>query len=367
MLVDVSPVSVREEISKRVLVVGPEYRNHRGGIGAVIASHQELFETFHFVPTYNYDKNPVKMAAFFSRNLVQIIRTLNRFPEIEIVHVHSSQKGSIFRKLAVLLLVKFFFKKKFVNHSHGSHFQLFYGNSNAFVKKLVKFYLRKTDLTLTVSDSWRHYYQATFQLSNVQKLNNMISIPEADDDLNEEKKIVKFLFLGQIGSRKGIFDLIEVLHKHHAEVKGTIQLTIGGDGEIDKLMKLISDYNLDDIIEFKGWISGEQKTACLRNTDVYVLPSYNEGMPVSILEAMSFGKAIISTKIAGIPEIVFDGVNGFLFQPGDQDALWNAIHEYIQYPEKRFAHGGKSRDIVQDYTPEAVVPKIEKIYESLLS
>jgi glycosyltransferase involved in cell wall biosynthesis len=99
---------------------------------------------------------------------------------------------------------------------------------------------------------------------------------------------------------------------------------------------------------------------------VFVLPSYFEGSPVAMLEAMSYGKPVISTTVGGIPEIVEPGLNGWLHTPGDREALLKALLYYINEPENIKKHGERSAQIIKNYYPETIVPQLNSVYCSLL-
>jgi glycosyltransferase involved in cell wall biosynthesis len=100
---------------------------------------------------------------------------------------------------------------------------------------------------------------------------------------------------------------------------------------------------------------------------VYVLPSYNEGLPISILEAMSYGKPVISTSVGGIPEIVKPGYNGWLFKPGDHAALNLIMEEVLGNRERLKEYGNNSMKTTSNYTPKAVVKSLEKLYAKMLN
>jgi glycosyltransferase involved in cell wall biosynthesis len=99
---------------------------------------------------------------------------------------------------------------------------------------------------------------------------------------------------------------------------------------------------------------------------VYVLPSFNEGMPVSILEAMSHGLPVISTTVGGIPELVRDGVDGRLIAPGNVSELARCIGELAASPALRQQMGSAGRErVLTGFSEEAVVPRIRSIYTRL--
>ncbi len=123
--------------------------------------------------------------------------------------------------------------------------------------------------------------------------------------------------------KKGVYDIIEAAKRIE---NPNVVINLYGDGELEIFEKLIQENNLQDKVKIKGWISGEQKNKAIKESDIYILPSYNEGLPMSILEAMACGLPVISTPIGGIAEAVKDGVNGYLIQPGDYEALTEKIN-----------------------------------------
>jgi glycosyltransferase involved in cell wall biosynthesis len=124
---------------------------------------------------------------------------------------------------------------------------------------------------------------------------------------------------------------------------------------------------MPDIVEFLGWISGMGKAIILNSSDVYILPSYNEGLPISILESMSYGKAIISTYVGGIPEIVRNKENGLLINPGELKQIEQTIDFFLENPDQIKEYGVISKQKVQKHLPHSVLKELQEIYKSVLS
>ena len=181
------------------------------------------------------------------------------------------------------------------------------------------------------------------------------------------KDILNLLFLGLITNGKGNFDLIKVIAGNKEKYHSKIHLSVGGNGEVNRLNDLIKKHNIEELVEFLGWITREQKEIALSNTDIYILPSYNEGLPVSILESMSYGKAIISTDVGGIPEIVRNRENGLLISPGDLKQIEDALDFFLEYPQLIEEYGAVSELMVQKYLPHSVLKELTEIYKSLIS
>jgi glycosyltransferase involved in cell wall biosynthesis len=172
--------------------------------------------------------------------------------------------------------------------------------------------------------------------------------------------------LGEIGDRKGIWDIISVIAKYKDELSPCFELVIGGNGDVRKLNERIKKYNLSKMVTFLGWIRGNDKHEALLDSDLYLLPSYNEGLPISVLEAMSYQLPIISTNVGGIPQIVRNFENGILIQPGDQKELLESLRYFISNRDKLITFGKRSEELSNEYLPEKVINKLEIIYQNIL-
>lgn len=141
----------------------------------------------------------------------------------------------------------------------------------------------------------------------------------------------------------------------------------GGDGDVVQVNEIIKQNDLENIAVFQGWVNGEKKERLLNMADAYILPSYNEGLPISILEAMSYSLPIISTNVGGIPEILKNGENGFIMSPGDKDAMYRAILELMNNEKLRLDMGKASYSKVQEHMPGFVERQLNDLYRSLLN
>lgn len=356
---------IPSQMSRKVLLVGPDFKDHRGGIGALLDNYKDLYEVFNFIPSFRNLANNTQKLIFFIKQLIKILGFLSKHKEIEILHIHSAKNGSLYRKLIIAFLAKKIYRKKIINHIHTGHFKHFYDESSWMTKKSIRYYLQLSDVNITVSEFWKGYFIDCFQLKNVYKLNNIVPFA-ISNTYKDNKEHITFLFLGVITKKKGVFDLVSVIAENKEFLKSKIKLIICGSGQTDLLIDTIEKFELQDYIEFKGWVSGDQKEELLQGSDVYVLPSYFEGVPISILEAMSFGKPIISTNVGGIPEIVENNSNGLLISPGDKKALLDALLFYSDNPMKIKAHGNQSLLRIKDYYPDAVTRQLEEIYATLI-
>lgn len=142
----------------------------------------------------------------------------------------------------------------------------------------------------------------------------------------------KMVCVGRLCEQKGQLLLIEAAKKL-AENNIEYELVLAGDGELrQEIEALIAKYSLQNQITITGWISSKEVRQHILDSQVLVLPSFAEGLPVVIMEAMSLKRPVISTYIAGIPELVIHGENGWLCVAGDVDSLTKMMKEALSTP-----------------------------------
>jgi len=170
------------------------------------------------------------------------------------------------------------------------------------------------------------------------------------------------LFLGRLGQRKGSYDLLNAAALI-AATRPDLRLMMGGDGELEGVRERAAELGIADKVDLLGWVRGEEKERLLGDAVLYALPSYNEGLPVSVLEAMAAGLPILGTPVGGIPEALTDGVEGFLVEPGDVPALADRLERLLGDPKLARRMGEAARRKVEAaFSADAVVPQVEAMY-----
>jgi len=201
--------------------------------------------------------------------------------------------------------------------------------------------LKHTDFLICQSQYWKDFYSSINQNPNLQYkiINNWVNIEHYKNWIanksNRKSKKDEFvvLFLGSVTKNKGVFDLIEAFKKITDQ---SIKLHLCGNGdEIEDVKYLIEKYNLEDRVKLIGWVHGETKMKNLDQADVFILPSYKEGFPNALLEAMACDLPTISTNIRAISDIVEHMKTGYLVNPGMPDEIVEAIEWYKNNPDRR--------------------------------
>lgn len=343
--------------TKNILTIGIDYRVVRGGVAAVENVYSTFYQPFNHVTT-TVTNGQVKKLLVLCKAILQFLYWMLFHPEIKIVHVQGSVGASFWRK-AIFIYIAKFFHKKVVWHMHAGRFAVFYQQHRYAVRKVVN----KSDVIIALSEYWKEYFKNEFPTKRVEIIKNVISAPRVH---KQQTDYFTLLFLGLLGKNKGIYDLLECIRDHKVEFQGKLQLYIGGNGEIEHVKQLIKEYGIADITIFEGWVSGDKKIELLNKSDAYILPSYKEGLPISILEAMSYGMPIISTPVGGIPEIVSNGENGYLVEPGNKEDIYIAIISLLNDSDLRNRMGRISLSRVGEHLPEYVEKQLETLYDSLL-
>ena len=175
------------------------------------------------------------------------------------------------------------------------------------------------------------------------------------------------LFVGRLIKRKGVGILIQSLAEVMESFPQLHLMIIGMGNEEANLRNLVEKHNLGPAISFMGEISRDEVLVHLQMGDVFILPSESEGMPNALLEAMSVGLPVIATRIAGIEEVVVDGKNGFLVQPGSRTELSNALLRLAEDSSLLCSAGQQSRAIIDmAFSLDYVADKYIQTYRKLL-
>ena len=177
---------------------------------------------------------------------------------------------------------------------------------------------------------WKEFFRNNYIITEEKCLiqKNWIDI-ENYEYTDHNNDTLGILFLGWVEKDKGIFDLIQSIHdlKSHKN----LLIHVAGYGKhFEESKTLIKKLNLTEKFIFHGWVDKNLKKQLLKECSVFVLPSYYEGMPNSLIESMSSGLACICSNVGGIPDIITNGINGYIHEPGDVEFITKKIKLLIE-------------------------------------
>lgn len=221
----------------------------------------------------------------------------------------------------------------------------------------ISYYCRSQLMLFCPSDQWPKLHIVHCAV-DLQRFTPVIHQPNSK----------KLLYTGRLSAAKGLPILFQAMAQvvpHHPDVA----LTLVGDG-LDRtaLETLAADLKLTPYIKFVGYQSQEAVCQYLHNSDIFVLPSFSEGLPVALMEALAAGVPVITTAIAGISELVEDGMNGYLIPPGAMEPLVLRLEQLLSDANLRQQMGTAGRiKVTQDFNLAQEVPWLKQVMEAALS
>jgi glycosyltransferase involved in cell wall biosynthesis len=345
-----------------VLMVGTDLRSI-GGISTVVRGYIDagLFDRIDctYVATHRSGANWRKLLVA----LTGWMRVLVRLHTLDapLLHVQLSSRASFWRKAVVCLLARLA-RRPYLLHVHGSEFADFYGECSPAARRLVRAVLARASLVLALSEAWRTTLQQISPRARIEVLMNAVPLPPADGRPAPGPQPT-LLFFGEIARHKGVFELARAFAQVANELPELRLLYAGTGSGVEETRRLVEQFGLGGRVEFTGWLQAERKQATLAGATMFVLPSFVEGMPMALLEAMSFGLPVIATPVGGVPEIVTHGLDGLLVPAGDIDALAAAITRLASDPELRARLGRAARETVaKRFSLDSAVEQLLGIY-----
>ncbi len=318
----------------------------------------------------------------FIKSVQMLLWTILR-KEADMVHIHFAERGSTIRK-SILAFIVLVFRQPLILHAHGATFQEFYATLPVIIQHLLYMLFSRCTKFIALSESWKDYYSKQFNLgeNQISILYNPVNLPSVIPQRRGRTRL-KFVFLGRIGQRggaldlaksivafpkqdKGSFDLIRAFATLPESDKKASELVLAGNGDLEAAEKLIQELNMEEKITICPWLTPEKRDELLATADAFILPSYNEGLPMSMLEAMAWGLPVIVTPVGGIPEVITDKHNGLLVQPGNQEDLVQAMQSIINDENLRISLGNAARASVEKLDIKNYIVSLITLYKSVL-
>jgi glycosyltransferase involved in cell wall biosynthesis len=338
----------------------------RGGVSAVerlIVDHVGSRITVRHVATMEDGSLWLKLRVFL-KALRELHRALDTREPL-IVHIHFSSRGSTLRK-TILAWMTLRAGKPLVLHAHGASFDDFFEGLPGPVQRLLRRTFARADRFLVLSSQWKEFYMRRCELpeARIVVLTNPTPLPKTLPD-RRGRAHVQFLFLGRIGARKGTFELVRAFRALPVALRERARLVLAGDGLVEELRAEARD--LAPYVTVHSWIDAAQRDALLLASDVFVLPSHHEGVPMALLEAMAHGLPVISTTVGGIPDAVTTEVEGFLIQPGDVAALTRSLARFIEDEDLRLVCGRAARTRAEQFDVISYTEQLLRLYREILA
>ncbi len=258
---------------------------------------------------------------------IKILWILSTKP-IEIVHIHMAEKGSVFRKGRVARWGKLK-NKKVIIHLHAGPFMAWYKKTSPNTQRRICKIMGYSDLVFVLGEYWKRELSEIIPEEKMIVLYNGVECPKINQYNIQAKNIVYF---GVMKKEKGTYDLIEAIHQINDKLPEETKVVLCGNDLEGDIRQVIANAGLSKRFELPGWVVGNEKEHIFSDAMIDVLPSYYEGLSMTVLEAMARGIPIITTDISTMPELL---EKDRLIKPGDSKALANEILKLIESAELR--------------------------------
>jgi glycosyltransferase involved in cell wall biosynthesis len=325
---------------KKILMVGP-VPPPTGGIASVMEDiiHSELASEFSFelFPRHDFQ---LRITRTIPRNIGRIKQFVNFFLKLwcgnyYLVQIHSSEGA--FRGTILFILLSRLARTDVLLHMHGADWDRFYTRRSAFGRLYIWIGLRIAPHIVVLYSRWAENIRKLCPIANVLVIRNLIHDQDPPDPskvqqmkeqlgLTEEHFVV--LTIGYVGWNKGNFVILNAIPQVVSQDQSIRFVLVGSEempGEMAQLMEQVRKENLGSWVTFTGEVERNKTALFYSFADAYLLPSFTEGMPISIIEALRSGLPVISTRVGGIPDMIEDHVSGLLLNPGAPNEIAEAV------------------------------------------
>ena len=339
----------------KVLIIATGKKT-RGGITAVLKLYEQsqMWQQYHchWVGTHR-DGGMARKIWCLIKALFQYLVLL---PFFDIVHIHFSLKMSAKRKYLFFKLAKLLGKKTILHLHCGSQIDDIWDET---YQKMFE----QCECGILLSESLKKKVEE--RIGESEKLKVVYNpCPVVSKSANYEKQNI-ILFSGTLYEGKGYKDLINAFAKIAPRYLDW-RLVLAGNGEVKIAEELAKGLGIENQVKLLGWVSGEMKHRVFCEAKVLCLPSYAEGFPMAVLDALAYGLPVVATPVGGIPDVAVDGENMLLFQPGDIDALAEKLEMIIRNEKLREKLSEESLNLTKGkFSLDTVTKQIGKIYEGL--
>ena len=345
----------------QILMVGPDLEM-QGGIAAVanglISGGLGDGCNLRYIPTACEGSRFRKTLKYFEG----FYRFYKAADAADVIHIHVSVRGSFKRKFPIAKIAKAKNKALVIHEHNGEFAEIFESESDEYRSKVREFF-GWADTVIVLSEEWRDYFAANVCAEKkIAVMHNAVALPPTPVDPSKHQDV---LFLGRLGACKSPDVLLRAAQALGSEFPA-VRYRFAGDGNVENYKALAEELGISDQCDFLGWVKGEDKERLVQESGIFCLPSRHEGMPMSLLEMMSYGLPCVATPVGGIPQVIHDGDNGYLVPVNDYKALADCLAKLIADKNLRYEVGSSARSTIKSsFNIPANVSFLSHIYRNI--
>lgn len=290
------------------------------------------------------------------------LRTATR--QLGLVHLNVAERSSLFRK-GIIAYVAHGLGVPVLLHLHAAELRSFYEHLPSLGQRFVRGFFVRADVCVVLGKVWQDWLVERLEIkaSRIVVLRN--GVPRiAENCRRASGDTFRILFLGNLMVRKGVADLLGAL-ADPLLADCDFKATFAGGGDVETYRRQAEGLGLGERVRFTGWLDREQVAVLTAAADVLVLPSYHEGLPLVILEALGAGTPVICTPVGSIPEVLEDECTALFVPPGGRTEIAAALRRLIDNPEFAAELAAAGRKLYEsEFTMEVFISRLSALYRS---
>ena len=354
--------------ARRTVFLACPYGQVGGGMGSIM----EYLSTLEHDPSGQFDLkrlesrgggnlalSPLFLAAAVGRIFLEAARG-----RLAVVHLNLAERGSVYRK-AVLLAATKLAGGRVLLHLHAAQIVQFHDSMGGTGRGLLRWMFRGADRCVVLGEVWRRWAMDTFGVdpNRIGIIYNGVPATVAKPRTPQPDAPFRLLFVGNLLERKGVSDLLRAFASLRAH---RIELTMAGGGPVETYRTLAADLGIADRVRFTGWLSQAATRALMVESGALILPAYDEGLPLVILEALASRTPVICTPVGSIPEVLEDRRTALFVTPGDPAGIAAAVLTLAGDPALGAALSDAGAALYERlFTMEAFARAVGSVYAAL--
>ena len=308
----------------KVLQVGAS-RNTLGGVATVLREWEKssFWKDYHCKWLQTQDNRCFAIKLFLL--IKSSIESVFIIPKYDIIHFHTTPGRSIIVQMPIFLLALLYHKNTIIELHVGNQLQDFIDDG------IFNWVLNKANKIVVLAHVWKHFLIDYYSIDKdkIKVIYNPAPIVEATP-----AKDNYILFMAYLVENKGYDIVIKAFSQSDYSLYNW-RLVIAGAGEIERAKSIAKDCGVEDRVDFLGWVSGKKRHELWQRAGAYCMASFQEGFPMTVLEAWAYGAPLITTPVGGLLDVLNNGDNALVFSFGDIESLSHSFNMLYSSGELR--------------------------------
>lgn len=318
-----------------VVIATPLGEHGKGGVDRIMdvirtyaEAHPDPAFAFHFLTTRG--RGSILLSPVYLASAALRLVWLSATRRADVLHVNIGKRGSALRKLVLCSLARRL-GVPYVLHLHGSEFDSYWESVGPSLSARLETAFSDAARTVVLGKVWARYVAGRAPNARIEIVPNATFAPHPPPA--DRPAPAHILFLGEIGPRKGAPELVKALAA--LPRNGAWRATLAGNGAVEETRCEVARLGLEGKVTVRGWAGPQEVERLLREAEILVLPSHHENLPMSVIEGMAYGLAVVTTPVGAVPDIIISGETGLLCPPGDPEALADSLRAVVSDPALR--------------------------------